>query len=229
MIPQLSIAAADDDAKAAIFSLRHDIYADELHQYESTLDRTLPDAPEVQSVYLALWAEPELIGFVGITPPNSPRFSIEKQLRREEQSFLFDDSLYEIRALTVARAWRSFRIAGCLMYAAYRWVAAHGGSRIVSMGRKEVIDLYIRFGFQRVGQCYICGEVEFELLVAQLTDMEKNLERYQSQLERMKRTLSWQLEFEFSTPRLSAGGTDELAGHGDVRFGTEFADNNSSD
>ena len=76
MTSNLSLCVVEEGDKPAIFRLRHEVYAVELRQYEANVEQTLYDAPEVQSVYLTLLAERELIGFVGITPPASPRFRL---------------------------------------------------------------------------------------------------------------------------------------------------------
>ncbi len=197
---KLSIAVATDEVKLAIYRLRHEVYAVELQQYKTLPDQILPDSPDVQSDYLALWDGCDLVGFVGVTPPTSCRYSVDKHLRREEQSFPFDSELYEIRALTLARHRRSFRMAGCLMYGALRWVGFHGGRHIVSMGRLDVIDLYLRFGFQRLGPTFACGAVQYDLIYAHVAEMETRLTRYQTQLDRMKNQVNWQIDIAFSTP-----------------------------
>ena len=91
------------------------------------------------------------------------------------------------------------------MYGAYRWVAALGGTRIISMGRKDVIELYLRFGFHPVGQSYTCGAVDYDLLVAQVPDMDKSIIRFQPQLDRMMCRVQWKLGIAFSSPMQTNG------------------------
>ena len=43
-------------------------------------------------------------------------------------------------------------VAALLMYAALRWVEAHGGTRIVAMGLREVAEMYVRVGLRRGGE-----------------------------------------------------------------------------
>ena len=61
-----------------IFYLRHEVYANELRQYEKKSEGFLPDAPGVESIYIVAFVGEELVGFIGITPPTSPRYSIDK-------------------------------------------------------------------------------------------------------------------------------------------------------
>jgi hypothetical protein len=58
--------------------------------------------------------------------------------------FPVDDGLYEIRLLTVLRAHRGSELALLLMYAAFRWVESHGGRHLVAIGRREILDLYMK-------------------------------------------------------------------------------------
>jgi histidinol-phosphate/aromatic aminotransferase/cobyric acid decarboxylase-like protein len=197
---RLSISIANAAQRQAIYGVRHDVYAAELGQYESRPDGILPDATDINSVYITASAGGELAGFVGVTPPSSPRFSVDKYLPRDEIPFTFDERLYEIRALTVKRALRSSRIAGCLMYAAFRWVEAHGGKRILSIGRREVLDMYLRLGLKRAGRSFKCGAVTYDLISAETRDIATQLERFRSGVDRMERKVDWKLGIAFRRP-----------------------------
>jgi hypothetical protein len=67
---RLKISVAGADELESIYSLRHDVYATELGQYESRSDESLPDAGDVASVYIAASLDGKLAGFVGITHHN---------------------------------------------------------------------------------------------------------------------------------------------------------------
>jgi GNAT superfamily N-acetyltransferase len=179
----LSISIANAEHREAIYRMRHDVYADELGQYESRPNGILPDKTDINCVYITASLGGALVGFVGVTPPSSPRYSVDKYLRRDEIQFTFDEHLYEIRALTVKRPLRGVRIAACLMYAAFRWVEAHGGKRILSIGRREVLDIYLRLGFKRTGRSFRCGAVTYDLISAETNErMLKILKQVLSQL-----------------------------------------------
>src|SRR2546426_1083783 len=106
----------------------------------------------------------EIVGFISITPPGGPGYSIDKYLSRDSLPFLFDQRLYEIRLLTVLQPRRGRELATLLMYGAFRWVEAHGGTRVVAIGRREVVDMYLRCGLQPVGLAVQSGAVTYDLL-----------------------------------------------------------------
>jgi len=123
---RMRISVANANERQAVYRMRHDVYSTELGQYGSRPDGSLPDATDVASAYIIASIGEEVVGFVGITPPNSPRLSVEKHLSRDEIPIVLDKRTFEIRALTVNQSLRgSYTVAG-LMYAAFRWVEAHG-------------------------------------------------------------------------------------------------------
>ena len=181
----LSLATGPD--RMAVYRARHDVYATELRQYESRLDGVLPDTENLYAIYIIATIGNELAGFVGITPPDSPRFSVDRYLCRDEIPVTFDSRLYEIRALTVLKPYRGRLIAAALMYAAFRWVESHGGTRILAMGRREVIDMYLRAGLERVGPSFSCGAVNYDLLTAEVGCLGEHLNTFASRLDRLEK------------------------------------------
>lgn len=194
----LSIANAEDLPE--IYRLRHAVYASEIGQYEVRPDGILSDADDIKSTYITASLGKELVGFIGITLPISPRFSVDKYISRKKIPITFDSSVFEIRALTVKRSFRGYRIASCLMYSGFRWVQAHGGKQILSVGRREVLDMYLKLGLQRQDLSFQSGRVTYDLIIANTFDIAKNLKRYGRQLERMKRSVDWKMEIPFSQP-----------------------------
>src|SRR5690349_13406601 len=104
---KLTVAGAAE--REMIYRARHTVYATELGQYETRTDETLPDADGVQSVYIVASLAGKLAGFIGITPPASPRFSLEKHL-----SFTREPHDFEVRALTVLSPQRGSVVATAL-------------------------------------------------------------------------------------------------------------------
>jgi len=198
---RLKISVAGTEELESIYRLRHDVYATELGQYESRSDESLPDAGDVASVYIAASLNGKLVGFVGITHPNSPQYSVDKFLSREDIPLTFDDQLYEIRALTVKEDLRGFQVATCLMYAAFRWIESHGGNHIVAVGRSEVLDLYLRIGMKAIGKTFKCGAVTYDLMSAGTHDVADRIKSsFQSRLKRIEKYMDWQLGIAFHSP-----------------------------
>jgi histidinol-phosphate/aromatic aminotransferase/cobyric acid decarboxylase-like protein/predicted GNAT family N-acyltransferase len=200
-VRRLKISVAGANELESIYRLRHDVYATELGQYESRSDESLPDTGDVASVYIAASLDGKLAGFVGITHPNSPQYSVDKFLSRDEIPLTFDDQLYEIRALTVKEDLRGFQVATCLMYAAFRWIESHGGNHIVAVGRSEVLDLYLRIGMKPIGKTFKCGAVTYDLMSAGTHDVADRIKSsFQSRLKRIEKYMDWQLGIAFHSP-----------------------------
>lgn len=194
----LTICIADFNLLCDVYRLRHDVYATELNQYPTRVDDSLRDNDQVQSEFIGATFRGKLIGFIGVTSPMSPQFSLDKHVPRDQWTKDLPGPCFEIRTLTVAKSFRHFRLAGTLMYAAYRFVEAGGGNSVISMGRREVIKLYLRFGFRRAGLSSQCGDVTYELMSANISEIAASLPCYQTQLARMQRRVDWQLPFGFA-------------------------------
>ncbi|MFQ5754310.1 MAG: aminotransferase class I/II-fold pyridoxal phosphate-dependent enzyme [bacterium] len=84
------------------------------------------------------------------------------------------------------------------MYAAYRWIEENGGVNVLSIGRKETLDMYLRLGYTQLGQSFKSGDVSYELLGATISDIKEKLIEFSSTLVRMKKSVNWQLEIPFN-------------------------------
>jgi len=134
------------------------------------------------------------------TPPGRVGYSIDKYVSRDALPFLFDDRLYEVRLLTVVKPHRGRELATLLMYAAFRWVEAHGGTRIVAIGRREVVDMYLRCGLELVGLTVQSGAVSYDVLHAATGALRERMKNFSGLLERLQSKTDWQLSFPFCKP-----------------------------
>ena len=158
----ITIAVASDADRQRIFRARYQIYGRELGQHPANESGELRDRLDAFNVYLVARVGGELAGFISITPPTESGYSIDKYFARESLPFIFDEQLYEVRLLTVLPAYRGGELATLLMYAAFRWIESHGGTRVVAIGREELLELYERCGLERTGTKTRCGAVQFE-------------------------------------------------------------------
>jgi ribosomal protein S18 acetylase RimI-like enzyme len=142
----------------------------ELHQHEANSAKQLSDPLDARNFYLKACVKGRIVGFVSITPPGG-RYSVDKYFQREVFPFTFDERLYEVRLLTVLPIFRRSTIAPLLMYAALRSIEARGGSRIVAIGRRDVISLYRRAGLKPLGHSTQSGAVTYDLLAATVADL----------------------------------------------------------
>ena len=195
---RISVATAGD--LEAVYRLRHEVYASELEQYDSRPDGILPDVSELHSTYVIASLNDQLVGFIGITTPDSPKFSVDKYIPREENPISFDNNLYEIRALTVKQYKRGSYIAGILMYAAARWVEAHGGKEVVAIGRQEVLDMYLGVGLKRTGETFKSGAVSYELISGSIKAIAERTTRFRSRLDHIEKNINWDMGIAFYSP-----------------------------
>src|SRR5208283_5155428 len=120
--------------------------------------------------------------------------------KREQLPFPVDDKLYEIRLLTVPQASRRRLLASALMYAAFRWVEARGGTRIVAIGRKEIRNIHLRVGLKPTGQDVQSGAVTYGLLHGTMADIHAALPGVRPILDRVQTEMLWRIGVAYDTP-----------------------------
>src|SRR6266550_6754694 len=195
-----TIALATEEERRIIYQARHNIYAQELAQHAENARGQLSDPLDAFNVYLTASVGNELVGFISITPPTGKGYSIDKYLKRDQLPFSFDEKLYEVRLLTVRKPHRGRQVAVLLMYAAFRWVEAHGGTRVVAIGRRKILDLYLKVGLQPVGLSVQSGAVTYEVLQATTAGLRQRLNGMVELLERFEREVDWHLAVPFRKP-----------------------------
>ncbi|MDB6155925.1 MAG: aminotransferase [Chthoniobacteraceae bacterium] len=197
---RFSIAAATLKERDRIYQIRHEVYADEIHQHAPNENGRLHDALDQANVYLVAKWDHELCGFISVTPPAQTPYSVEKYLSREALDLPDTSKLHEIRLLTVRKPWRGSEVATLLMYAAFRWVESHGGEHIVAIGRHELLDLYLRLGLERGGSVIQSGAVTYHLLARSVRALREHLEGFENLMGRLEEKVDWKLPFGFRKP-----------------------------
>jgi len=191
---RMTISVADETDREAIYRIRHEVYARELGQHPSNALERLTDPLDEVNTYLVAKKGAQVCGFVAITPPASSRFSLDKYFSRAELPFSFDDGLYEVRLLTVVPSRRRSLLAVLLMYSAFRYVEAAGGRTIVAIGRLEVLDMYRRAGLRPLGKRVTSGQVTYELMSADIADLERQLPDFAATVSRLHESVDWRLD-----------------------------------
>jgi histidinol-phosphate/aromatic aminotransferase/cobyric acid decarboxylase-like protein len=194
---RLCIRPACDADRETIYRLRHTVYSGELGQHLENTERRLRDALDGFNHYIVAEHGGRVVGFVSVTPPGYGQYSIDKYLDRSELPFDCDDGLYEVRILTVIEEFRTSPAAGMLMYAAWRWIEDQGGSRIVAIGRREVLSVYLKTGMRTLGREIRSGAVTFELMAAEVAELRQNLIRHSKALGKLEETIDWQMGIPF--------------------------------
>jgi histidinol-phosphate/aromatic aminotransferase/cobyric acid decarboxylase-like protein/N-acyl-L-homoserine lactone synthetase len=197
---RLVIRMADERDRERIYQIRHEVFAAELGQYATNSVSRLTDALDAFNHYIVVADGERIVGFVAITPPNSPSYSIDKYFKREQLPFPVDDKLFEIRLLTVPQESRRSLLASALMYAAFRWSEARGGTGIVAIGRREIRSIHLRVGLKPTGQDVQAGAVTYGLLYGTTADIHAALPGVRPILDRVKAEMTWQIGVAFDPP-----------------------------
>jgi histidinol-phosphate/aromatic aminotransferase/cobyric acid decarboxylase-like protein len=192
------LATASD--REEIYRLRHEVYARELGQHALNKVGALHDPLDEFNLYIVAALDGALAGFVSITPPGFGSYSVDKYICRENFPEFSGEGLYEVRLLTVTNRFRRREAAGVLMYAALRWIESRNGERILAIGRREVSDLYLHVGLEKLGHQIRSGAVTYELMTATVARMGERIKSFTSLLNRLERASEWQLEIPFRKP-----------------------------
>ena len=195
--PRIRIALADQRQRRSIYRMRHEVYARELAQHPSNRHSLLRDDLDQFNTYITVTVGSRVLGFVSITPPGRGQYSIDKYLPRRKLPFALDDRVYEVRLLTVDADHRRGPVACVLMYAAFRWIEANGGQRIMAIGRREVVELYRKVGMHPRGLEVQSGNVHFEVMDATVDDVREHLQHFAPHLKRLADRVDWQLKVPF--------------------------------
>lgn len=197
---RIQLAPATERDRETIYRIRHEVFADELGQHSPNSAARLRDALDDFNLYLVAKVAGEVAAFVSLTPPSAPSYSMDKYLAREQLPFAFDSHLYEVRLLTVVPTFRGSELAALLMYAAFRWVEAHGGTRLMAIGRREVLELYLRGGLEQVGMAVQSGAVTYDVLQAPISAIRERIQSFGGLLDRLESRVDWHLNFPFRRP-----------------------------
>jgi hypothetical protein len=192
----IQITLATDADREAIYRLRHLVFAEELHQHPANTEQRLTDYTDAHNLYILAKLDDAIVGCISVTPPGH-KYSIDKYLSRAELPFPCDDGLYEVRLLTILPGYRHSviggELAGLLIYATFRWVDHLGGRRLVAIGRREVLGLYRKIGFEPLGREIRCGAVTFELISTSLDNARQRLESYLPLVRYVQPHVDWRL------------------------------------
>jgi len=196
---EISLASFAD--RDQIYQIRHEVYAKELKQHSENAEKLCRDKLDDFNVYVTAKINDQIAGFISITPPDKNNYSIDKYFKREQLPFMVDEGLFEIRILTILKAYRGTSIALALVWAAFRWIQSNGGTSIMAIGRSEVLDIYLKFGFKDQNKEVKVGEVTFLLIYENVEAINAHFEeRFKKLYLKLKAQWKWNLEIDFIKP-----------------------------
>jgi histidinol-phosphate/aromatic aminotransferase/cobyric acid decarboxylase-like protein/N-acyl-L-homoserine lactone synthetase len=190
---RITLSLADERDRESIYAMRHQVYARELRQHAENPSGQLRDNLDEVNTYLVAKRSGEVLGFVAVTPPSAHGYSLDKYFAREDLPLIFDRGLYEVRLLTVTGAHRGTPLALLLMYSALRYVESRGATTIAAIGRLEVLEMYKWAGLASLGLRVKSGEVTYELMAADVRDLQARLAGFAGTLSRLERLVDWQV------------------------------------
>jgi len=195
---EISLATSSDREK--IYHLRHEVYGSELMQHSENETRIYRDQLDDFNTYICAKINTEIVSFISVTPPNNS-YSIDKYFKRKDLPFSVDGSLYEMRILTVLKKHRGKPIALLLVWSAFRWIQSNGGTNIMAIGRTEVLNMYLKLGFDAMNKTIKVGRVTFELIYGNVDSISHLFEkRFKTLFIKLQKQCQWNLEFAFFTP-----------------------------
>jgi histidinol-phosphate/aromatic aminotransferase/cobyric acid decarboxylase-like protein len=194
------IGIANEEERDHIYQMRHSIYAEELAQHEVNETGRLQDKLDAYNTYIVARKHNQVAGFVSITGPGSHSFSVDKYFDRSLVPFPFDKYLYEIRLLSIDKAWRNSALALLLMYAAKRWVEAHGGRHIVAICRSDIMKMYINAGLVPLNNSIKSGEVVYELSLTSIERLNEVVQNKMKAFKMLQTKTTWKFPFSFFAP-----------------------------
>lgn len=217
---EIEISIAGHTDREQIYKVRHDVYASELKQHPINDVSFIQDKLDRFNVYIVAKINSEIAGFISVTPPVENNFSIDKYFPRHDIPFEIDANTFEMRILTVLKPHRGKPIAVALMWAAFRWIQSLGGTRIIAIGRSEVLDMYLKLGFNATSNKVNAGSVTYTLIHSEIDELSAFLDKkFKNFFTRISRNCRWKMPFEFFRP--------PQCYHGGAFFdaiGTEFDD-----
>jgi histidinol-phosphate/aromatic aminotransferase/cobyric acid decarboxylase-like protein/ribosomal protein S18 acetylase RimI-like enzyme len=167
--PVVVVEARPED-RDAIDVLRHRVYAEELGQYGLTASGRLADAHPFSTVLCAKRGA-EVVGYLAITPPGSPRLRIEHYVARDVLPFSIGPHTAEARQLTVHPSERASTIAVRLLLACVAWLESRGVRDVVTIGHDAVVAMYERYGAQKAGIRVRAGSVDYDVLYTSMSSL----------------------------------------------------------
>ena len=148
MVEYIFFEKKDSDKHSDIWNqiskLRYAVYSLELEQYENNINESLEDPGKY---FITCVDDSKLVGYVSLNDSQNIRmkkFTPEEIFESEILQNLSGEisSTFEVRALTVEKANRGKKISEGLMINALRRIHNMGGTDIIAMGHKNVLQLY---------------------------------------------------------------------------------------
>jgi histidinol-phosphate/aromatic aminotransferase/cobyric acid decarboxylase-like protein len=210
----LTIRLAKPEDRETIYRIRHDIYAEEIGQHPVNPEKRLADQLDQWNQYVVVCRGDRIVGFLSITPPGSPSYSIDKYLDRESYPQLANHDFCEVRLLSVLESERTSLAASLLLYGTFRLLESMSTRRVVAIGRQEVFGMYQSIGFSSLDLSIKSGNVTFLLMELLFSETKEVIQKYDRIIKRLKHEVHWKLDLPIDSSQSCYHGGDSIRGIG---------------
>ena len=91
---KIVLTLAGESDRSEIYRIRHEVYASELGQHHENEKGMLTDSLDPYNYYIIAKSGSTVAGFISVTPPGHPSYSIDKYIDRKDLPFPVDSGLY---------------------------------------------------------------------------------------------------------------------------------------
>ena len=167
MVEYIFFEKKDSDEHADIWKqiskLRYEVYSVELSQYENNKNQRLEDPGKY---FITCVDGDKLVGYVSLNDSRNFRmtnFISDETFESEILQRLCGEiaSTFEVRALTVEKDYRGKKISQGLMINVLKNIHLMGGTDIIAMGHKNVLQLYKKIGMTISKKSFLVGSAEY--------------------------------------------------------------------
>jgi histidinol-phosphate/aromatic aminotransferase/cobyric acid decarboxylase-like protein/GNAT superfamily N-acetyltransferase len=179
-----------DDKTTYLTQIRSKILVKELQQYTH-------ETHEISNVLIGLYTdERSVVGYIAINRPEDGHKTIHVYNEWKDA--------YEVRGLMILPKFRGNGYAKLLLWAAARFIQASQGKVLIGSARKEILPLYMSFGFKPIYEAAsTIGKVEY--IPGSMT-----VDNIQPIFGHLNDDIEWRLPFPILRPTLCKHGNGSI-------------------
>lgn len=159
-----------------IFYMIHEIYANELGQYQQNNYRYIVDRLHKTNNYIVAYDKNKnLVGMVAITKPNTAEISTIKRIK--DQSIISNldiKNLAEIRLLSIKKEVRGSILYFKMINELFNFCSKNGIDKVIISAISNKISLYKTLGFYEISDPILDGKCIYQPMILDRKDFENS-------------------------------------------------------
>lgn len=167
----------------AMWSLNHDVFAEELKQHACRDNGLLIDKFHHKNIYYIAAHEHDIVGM--ISAHWIPPFSFDQKFSFNASRIYENDKIGEVRLLCVKKDYRKTSVAPKLLFTLISELRKSDINRVLISGLNEQKSLYEHIGFKAIGQPLQDGNAVFHPMSAHREDVLGNLKKILHRYEKV--------------------------------------------